>query len=84
MAAVGELGGVERGQLLGDTRVGEPLEEERAALAGPPRLRLLLCPQGKFIRIHFGPSGKLASADIDSCECRTGWGRAGVRKEAPA
>ncbi|ELW69586.1 Myosin-7B [Tupaia chinensis] len=23
---------------------------------------------GKFIRIHFGPSGKLASADIDSCE----------------
>uniref|UniRef100_A0A5F9CD17 Myosin heavy chain 7B n=1 Tax=Oryctolagus cuniculus TaxID=9986 RepID=A0A5F9CD17_RABIT len=26
----------------------------------------LLRPQGKFIRIHFGPSGKLASADIDS------------------
>lgn len=24
--------------------------------------------QGKFIRIHFGPTGKLASADIDSCE----------------
>uniref|UniRef100_A0A8C2SAW9 Myosin-7B n=1 Tax=Capra hircus TaxID=9925 RepID=A0A8C2SAW9_CAPHI len=30
---------------------------------------------GKFIRIHFGPSGKLASADIDSCEFRKGWGR---------
>lgn len=24
--------------------------------------------QGKFIRIHFGPTGKLASADIDICE----------------
>lgn len=23
--------------------------------------------QGKFIRIHFGPTGKLASADIDIC-----------------
>ena len=26
--------------------------------------------QGKFIRIHFGPSGKLAGADIETCECR--------------
>jgi hypothetical protein len=25
-------------------------------------------PQGKFIRIHFGPSGKLAGADIETCE----------------
>ncbi len=24
--------------------------------------------QGKFIRIHFGTSGKLASADIETCE----------------
>ena len=24
--------------------------------------------QGKFIRIHFGPSGKLASADVEICE----------------
>lgn len=24
--------------------------------------------QGKFIRIHFGHTGKLASADIDICE----------------
>lgn len=32
------------------------------------RLSPHLCPQGKFIRIHFGPTGKLASADIDSCE----------------
>lgn len=24
--------------------------------------------QGKFIRIHFGPTGKLASADIDICK----------------
>jgi myosin heavy subunit len=23
---------------------------------------------GKFIRIHFGPSGKLAGADIESCK----------------
>ena len=23
---------------------------------------------GKFIRIHFGPTGKLAGADIESCE----------------
>lgn len=26
--------------------------------------------QGKFIRIHFGTSGKLASADIEICESR--------------
>lgn len=25
--------------------------------------------QGKFIRIHFGATGKLASADIETCEC---------------
>lgn len=25
-------------------------------------------PQGKFIRIHFGTSGKLSSADIETCE----------------
>ena len=29
-------------------------------------LRLYL--QGKFIRIHFGPSGKIAGADIESCK----------------
>lgn len=29
---------------------------------------LYIFPQGKFIRIHFGPTGKLASADIDICE----------------
>lgn len=27
--------------------------------------------QGKFIRIHFGPSGKLAGADIETCEYLT-------------
>lgn len=27
-----------------------------------------ICPQGKFIRIHFGATGKLASADIETCE----------------
>lgn len=27
-------------------------------------------PQGKFIRIHFGATGKLASADIETCEYR--------------
>ncbi|NWR23611.1 MYH7B protein, partial [Emberiza fucata] len=30
-----------------------------------PALTSCGCFQGKFIRIHFGPSGKLASADID-------------------
>ena len=35
--------------------------------------------QGKFIRIHFGPTGKLASADIDSCESGRGQGRCGRR-----
>ena len=25
-------------------------------------------PQGKFIRIHFGTTGKLSSADIETCE----------------
>ncbi|KAK2109873.1 Myosin-7B [Saguinus oedipus] len=38
---------------------------------------------GKFIRIHFGPSGKLASADIDSCEsARRGGGYRGRRPQA--
>lgn len=35
--------------------------------------------QGKFIRIHFGPTGKLASADIDSCEPGRRQGRCGRR-----
>lgn len=29
---------------------------------------VIFLPQGKFIRIHFGPSGKLAGADIETCE----------------
>lgn len=29
---------------------------------------LLLLSQGKFIRIHFGATGKLASADIETCK----------------
>lgn len=53
----------------------------RALVVGTNRteggmIRLL---QGKFIRIHFGPSGKLASADIDSCESGKGQGRCGRR-----
>jgi hypothetical protein len=24
--------------------------------------------QGKFIRIHFGPDGKIAGADIETCK----------------
>lgn len=36
--------------------------------------------QGKFIRIHFGPTGKLASADIDSCEPGRRQGRCGRRE----
>lgn len=27
-----------------------------------------LLPQGKFIRIHFGPQGKIAGADIEFCK----------------
>lgn len=38
--------------------------------------------QGKFIRIHFGPTGKLASADIDSCESGGEQGRCGRRDKA--
>lgn len=30
---------------------------------------LPLLSQGKFIRIHFGATGKLASADIETCKC---------------
>ena len=30
------------------------------------RLKLILNEQGKFIRIHFGPAGKIAGADIES------------------
>lgn len=29
---------------------------------------LILYLKGKFIRIHFGPTGKLAGGDIESCE----------------
>ncbi len=29
---------------------------------------VMLCLQGKFIRIHFGISGKLSSADIETCK----------------
>lgn len=29
--------------------------------------------QGKFIRIHFGTTGKLAGADIESCESGPFW-----------
>lgn len=31
-------------------------------------LSSLSLTQGKLIRIHFGPTGKLASADIDICK----------------
>lgn len=40
----------------------------RACVAKPSAYLLVNIFQGKFIRIHFGPSGKLASADIDICE----------------
>ena len=71
----GRLGGVGAGGWGGGEAqgLGSPGWMEQHCLG--PQLRLLLCPQGKFIRIHFGPSGKLASADIDSCEFRKGWGR---------
>ena len=71
----GRLGGVGAGGWGGGEAqgLGSPGWMEQHCLG--PQLRLLLCPQGKFIRIHFGPSGKLASADLDSCEFRKGWGR---------
>ena len=28
----------------------------------------IIAVQGKFVRIHFGTSGKIAGADIESCE----------------
>ena len=28
----------------------------------------MVCLQGKFIRIHFGPNGKIAGADIETCK----------------
>lgn len=34
----------------------------------PSRPASLLPAQGKFIRIHFGTTGKLAGADIESCK----------------
>lgn len=34
----------------------------------PSQSASLLPAQGKFIRIHFGTTGKLAGADIESCE----------------
>ena len=30
--------------------------------------KLFYIKQGKFIRIHFGTTGKLASADIETCK----------------
>lgn len=34
--------------------------------------------QGKFIRIHFGATGKLASADIETCESQRHIGHHGI------
>lgn len=34
--------------------------------------------QGKFIRIHFGAKGKLASADIETCESQHPVGHSGI------
>ena len=31
-------------------------------------LKIIIFFQGKFIRIHFGTKGKLASADIETCK----------------
>lgn len=59
--------GVEKGQYPGG-----PWRWEPTGLRVPSMVLLL---QGKFIRIHFGPTGKLASADIDSCESGKGQGR---------
>lgn len=39
----------------------------------PSRPSPLLPAQGKFIRIHFGTTGKLAGADIESCESGCFW-----------
>lgn len=45
---------------------------ERSAIQPDGLIMLLSHPeQGKFIRIHFGPSGKLAGADIETCEYLT-------------
>ena len=29
---------------------------------------IIISPQGKFIRVHFGPQGKIAGADIEYCK----------------
>ena len=34
----------------------------------PCSVNYTFCLQGKFIRIHFGTTGKLASADIETCK----------------
>lgn len=39
----------------------------------PPDPSLLFLAQGKFIRIHFGTTGKLAGADIESCKSGPPW-----------
>jgi len=33
----------------------------------------VLAVQGKFVRIHFGTNGKIAGADIESCELFLDW-----------
>lgn len=35
---------------------------------GTDKNPFVLLNQGKFIRIHFGTSGKLSSADIETCK----------------
>nr|XP_020137452.1 myosin-7B isoform X6 [Microcebus murinus] len=57
--------GLEQGHQQGGHKVVGAVSREGSAGQGS-QLRAAPCPQGKFIRIHFGPSGKLASADIDS------------------
>lgn len=60
---------------------GEGTVSRRTLAVGTNRAKgaMVLLLQGKFIRIHFGPTGKLASADIDSCESGNGQGRCGRR-----
>ena len=37
--------------------------------------------QGKFIRIHFGTNGKIAGADIETCERNPKWKTIEIKKK---
>ena len=61
--------GLQRNHLHFQNHLGcSEVQDLHLSLLAPSLTLCPIYPQGKFIRIHFGATGKLASADIETCE----------------